>query len=135
MYIEKNNIFNQMIKYELEFAIRSSVTILFNCLSTPSGLSEWFADDVDCNRDLYTFIWDNTEQDAKLLTMSKNSFIKFRWMDYPEDTFFEFKLDVDSITNDVTLRIIDFAEDEEEVQEGKDLWTSQINTLMKQLGS
>ena len=98
-------------------------------------MSEWFADDVDCNRDIYTFIWKDTEQDAKLITMSKNSFIKFRWMDYPEDTFFEFKLNVDSITNDVILRIIDFAEDEEEVQEAKDLWTSQINNLMKQLGS
>ena len=60
-----------MIKYELEFQIRSSVSILFNCLSTPSGLSEWFADDVNCNRDIYTFIWGDSEQEAKLLTLSK----------------------------------------------------------------
>jgi len=123
-----------MIKYELEFQIRSSVNILFNCLSTPSGLSEWFADDVDCNRDIYTFIWGDSEQQAKLITVSNNYFIKFRWLDFPEDTFFEFRIEVDEVTNDVVLKVFDFA-DEDEIEEGKDLWTSQINTLMKQLGS
>ena len=123
-----------MIKYELEFAIRSSVSILFNCLSSPSGLAEWFADDVNCNRKLYTFIWDNAEQEAELITVSNNYFVKFRWVDYPKDTFFEFRIEVDEITNDVVLKVIDFAE-EDEVEEGKDLWTSQINTLMKHLGS
>ena len=133
MYITKNN--QKMIKYELEFPIRSSVKILFNCLSTPSGLSEWFADDVNCNRDIYTFIWGESEQEAKLITLSSNYFVKFRWTDFPENTFFEFRIDVDEITNSVTLKIIDFADDDEEMEEGKALWTSQVNTLMKNLGS
>ena len=123
-----------MIKYELEFPIRSSVSILFNCLSTPSGLSEWFADDVNCNRNNYTFIWDNSEQDAELITSSNNYYVKFRWADYPENTFFEFRVEVDGITNDVILKIVDFA-DEDEIEESKDLWISQINTLLKNLGS
>ena len=123
-----------MVKYELEFHIRSSVNILFNCLSTPSGLSEWFADDVNCNRNIYTFIWEGSEQEAELINSSNNYFIKFRWLDYPKNTFFEFRIEVDGITNDVILKVIDFAE-EDEVEESKDLWTSQINTLMKNLGS
>ena len=123
-----------MEKYELEFQIRSSVNILFNCLSTPSGLSEWFADDVNCTKKTYTFIWDNSEQEAELITVSNNYFIKFRWLDYPENTFFEFRIEVDEITNDVVLKVTDFAESDE-IQEGKDLWTSQIHTLMKHLGS
>ena len=123
-----------MVKYQLEFALRSSVNVLFNCLSTPSGLSEWFADDVNCNRNTYTFIWDNSEQDAELINMSNNYFVKFRWADHPQNTFFEFRIEVDGITNDVVLTVTDFAE-EDEVEESKDLWTSQINTLMKQLGS
>ncbi len=131
MYINKKK---TMEKFELEFHIRSSVNILFNCLSTPSGLSEWFADDVNCTKDTFTFIWDGSEQDAKLLTISNNYFIKFRWLDYPENTFFEFRIEVDEITNDVILKVTDFAEDDE-VEESKDLWTSQINTLMKNLGS
>ena len=123
-----------MIKYELEFQIRSSVNILFNCLSTPSGLSEWFADDVNCNRNIYTFIWGDSEQEAELVTTLKNHVVKFRWLDLPENTFFEFRIEVDGVTNDVVLKLTDFAE-EDEVEEGKDLWTSQINALMKQLGS
>ena len=123
-----------MKKYELEFQIRSSVNILFNCLSTPSGLSEWFADDVNCNRDIYTFIWGESQQEAQLITSSNNHLVKFRWTDFPKNTFFEFRIEIDEITNDVTLRVSDFA-DEEEIEEGKDLWTSQINTLMKNLGS
>ena len=123
-----------MEKYELEFQIRSSVNILFNCLSTPSGLSELFADDVNCNRNIYTFIWGDSEQEAELLTSSKNYIVKFHWLDLPEKTYFEFKIEIDGITNDVVLKVTDFAE-EDEVEDGKDLWTSQINTLMKQLGS
>tara|TARA_B100000427_G_C15312155_1_gene508776 strand:+ start:392 stop:763 length:372 start_codon:yes stop_codon:yes gene_type:complete len=123
-----------MVKYELEFPIRSSVNILFNSISTPSGLSEWFADDVNCNRNIYTFIWNDSEQEAELITMSNNYLIKFRWTDYPKDTFFEFRIEVDGITNDVVLKVVDFA-DEDEVEESKDLWISQINTLMKNLGS
>tara|TARA_Y100001968_G_scaffold256091_1_gene242364 strand:+ start:624 stop:995 length:372 start_codon:yes stop_codon:yes gene_type:complete len=123
-----------MKKYELEFPIRSSVNILFNCLSTPSGLSEWFADDVNCNRDLYTFIWGDSEQEAKLITNSNNHLVKFRWTDYPDNTFFEFRIEIDDITNDVVLKVSDFAE-EDELEESKELWISQINTLMKHLGS
>ena len=123
-----------MKKYELEFPIRSSVNILFNCLSTPSGLSEWFADDVNCNRDLYTFIWGDSEQEAKLITNSNNHLVKFRWTDYPDNTFFEFRIEIDDITNDVVLKVSDFAE-EDELEESKELWISQINTLMKNLGS
>mgnify|MGYP001326138984 CR=1 FL=1 len=123
-----------MVRYELEFHIRSSVSILFNCLSTPGGLSEWFADDVNCNRDVYTFIWNDSEQEAELISGSKNHYIKFRWLDFPENTFFEFRIEIDGVTNDVILRVTDFAE-EDEVEDGKELWTSQIQTLMKHLGS
>ena len=123
-----------MKKYELEFQSTSSVNILFNCLSTPSGLSEWFADDVNCNRDIYTFIWGESQQEAQLITSSNNHLVKFRWTDFPKNTFFEFRIEIDEITNDVILRVSDFA-DEEEIEEGKDLWISQINTLMKNLGS
>ncbi len=80
------------------------------------------------------FFWGDSEQQAKLISNSNNYFVKFRWLDFPENTFFEFRIEIDDITNDVILKVTDFAE-EDEVQEGKDLWTSQIQTLMKQLGS
>jgi hypothetical protein len=109
--------------------------IFYNCLSTPSGLSEWFADDVNCNRNLYTFFWEGSEQNAELITSINNQSIKFKWEDYPDNTYFEFKIEIDELTNDVVLRVTDFAEDEEEVEEGKNLWRSQVHSLMKNLGS
>ena len=41
--------------FRIEFPIRSSLKILFNQISTPSGLSEWFADNVNLNGKNYTF--------------------------------------------------------------------------------
>ena len=67
---------SELIKFQLEYPIHSSINILYKRLFTPSGLSEWFADDVNCNRDIYTFIWNETEQDAKLVSVSKNYFVK-----------------------------------------------------------
>ena len=45
------------VKLEMEFVVRSSPNILFNYISTPSGLVEWFADDVNIKGKNYTFIW------------------------------------------------------------------------------
>ena len=36
--------------------------MLFQHLSTPSGLGEWFADDVNSRGENFTFIWDDSEE-------------------------------------------------------------------------
>ena len=38
------------IKFELEFPIQASSQLLYQYISTPSGLSEWFADNVNFKR-------------------------------------------------------------------------------------
>ena len=121
--------------FQIEFPIRSSLRILFNQISTPSGLSEWFADNVNLNGKNYTFIWDGDEQDAELLSKKNNQSIKFRWTDEPKDTYFEFKIVVDDITQDISLIITDFAEDEEDEEEAKLLWNKQIEKLRQSIGS
>ena len=103
-----------MIKYTIEFPIKSSVSVLFNAVSTPDGLSEWFADNVNLSGKNYTFFWDGDEQDAELLSKKNNQSIKFRWTDEPKDTYFELKIVVDDITQDISLIVTDFAEDEED---------------------
>ncbi len=121
--------------FQIEFPIRSSLRILFNQISTPSGLSEWFADNVNINGKNYTFIWDGDEQDAELLNKKNNQSIKFRWADEPKDTYFELKIVVDDITQDISLIISDFAEDEEDEEEAKLLWNKQIEKLRQSIGS
>ena len=121
--------------FQIEFPIRSSLRILYNQISTPSGLSEWFADNVNLNGKNYTFFWDGDEQEAELLSKKNNQSIKFRWTDEPKDTFFELKIVIDDITQDISLIITDFAEDEEDEEEAKLLWNKQIEKLRQSIGS
>lgn len=125
----------ELIKYTLEFPIHSSVNILFIRISTASGLSEWFADDVIIKNKIYTFIWGGYKQEAKLIKIKKNHLICFKWIeDDDNEKYFEFKIIRDEITSDVALFITDFAEDEDEKQEQSDLWKKQINNLKRTIG-
>ena len=126
---------NSKIKYELEFPIKSSVRILFNQISTPSGLSEWFSNDVNIKSNIFTFIWDNDSQDAELLNKKNNQSIRFKWLDEPKNTYFEFNIIVDEITLDTSLIVIDFADDDEDMEEAKLLWEKQIEKLRQSIGS
>ena len=124
------------IKFEMEFPIKVSQKLLFQYISTPSGLSEWFADNVNSRGEIFIFIWNDSEESAKLIKKINNEKIQFQWLDDEEtDCYFELRIQFDEITKDVSLIVTDFAEDEEEVEESKLLWTNQISDLKKVLGS
>ena len=124
------------IKFEMEFPIKVSQKLLFQYISTPSGLSEWFSDNVNSRGEIFIFIWDDSEESAKLIRKINNEKIQFQWLDDEEtDYYFELRIQFDEITKDVSLIVTDFAEDEEEVEESKLLWTNQISDLKKVLGS
>lgn len=125
------------VKYELEFEVKSSTSVLFNMISTPSGLSEWFADDVNIKGDMFSFFWDGATESAKLLAKKKGESVKFQWEEDIDDglkTFFEIAIKVDDLTNDVALIITDHA-DEDEMEESQRLWENQINDLKMVIGS
>ena len=122
------------IKFEVEFVIQSSPQLLYQYLSTPSGLSEWFADNVNSRGEIFNFMWDGSEEEAKLIKKKSDEFIKFCWAESEDDSFFEMRIIVDEITKDVSLFITDFAE-EDEVDEAKMLWTNQVSDLKQVLGS
>lgn len=125
---------NDKIKFEIEYVIQSSPQLLYQYLITPSGLSEWFADNVNSRGEKYIFIWDGAEEEAKLLKRKTDEFVRFSWDENDDDTYFEMKIIVDEITKDVSLFITDFAE-EDEVDEAKMLWANQISDLKQVLGS
>ena len=123
--------------FSIEFDIQSSPQLLFPYLSTPSGLSEWFADNVNSRGEMFTFIWDDSEEYAKLLSKKNNEKVKFQWQtddEDQEDYYFEFYIQVDEITKDVSLIVSDFAEDDE-IEEAKMLWQNSIADLKQVLGS
>lgn len=122
-------------KYQLEFPIHASPSMLYQYFATPSGLGEWFADNVNSRGEMFTFIWDDSEEQAKLLTSKNDDRAKFHWVDDEDDNaYFEFKIEVDALTKDVSLIITDFAEDDE-VDEAKMLWENQIAELKHIIGA
>ena len=123
--------------FSLEFNFHCSPQLLFQYLSTPSGLSEWFADDVNSRGEDFTFIWEDSEEYAKLLSKKNNELVKFMWVNDEEDYqkyFFEFLITVDEITKDVSLTVTDFSDDDE-LEESKMLWTNLVGDLKQVLGA
>lgn len=122
-------------KFEMEFYIKSSPRILYNFISSPSGLSEWFSDDVNIKNGLYTFFWEDSQEQAKLLATKEFELMRFKWtVSDEDDTYFEMRIKIDELTGDVALIITDFAK-KEELDEVQRLWDAQIHDLCKALGS
>ncbi|SHE30859.1 hypothetical protein SAMN05444274_10110 [Mariniphaga anaerophila] len=122
-----------MVKVQLEYIVNCSPKVLFNRLSSASGLAEWFADDVRVHGKRFTFIWEGSEQTAELTLRKENRLVRFNWIE-DEDSFFEFKISQDELTGEVALLVVDFSE-EDEVQETRELWNTQIADLKQVLGS
>lgn len=125
------------IQYELEFPINSSPALLYQYISTPSGLSEWFSDNVNSRGEHYTFIWDDSEEKARVTAKKTNERIKFKWLDDNDgdtDYSLELKIVEDEITKDVSLVVSDFAL-KEDIQEATLLWENQISDLKHVIGS
>src|SRR5690554_7353325 len=115
-------------KFDKEYPINASPQLLFQYISTPSGLTEWFADNVNSRGEVYTFIWGDSEEKAKLATKKNDERIKFRWLDEEDNEteyFFELRIILDELTKDVVLLVTDFAE-EDEIKDQQQLWDNQI---------
>ena len=124
-----------LIKYSLEYPIRTSISFLYKRLSTPSGLSEWFADNVNIKNDILTFYWEGSEEQAIVLKQEKEKSIRYQWLeDEGEEKYFEFSIQIDDMTKDIALIITDFAEDEDDKEEGILLWNKEIENLKNALG-
>ncbi|MCZ8285677.1 MAG: START-like domain-containing protein [Bacteroidia bacterium] len=122
-------------KFEMEFVIRASEDMVFEFVSTESGLSEWFCDDVTIRNGVFTFSWDGQEQQAKLVKELPPSYIRYQWMDKNDGSYFEFKTQKDELTNDISLIITDFASDKSDEDSARLLWNSQVDKLLHVLGS
>ncbi len=125
------------VRYEIEFPINSSPQLLYQYISTPSGLQEWFVDKVNSRGEFFTFEWDDSQENARLASKKTGEKIKFKWVDEnKKDTeyYFEIRILEDELTKDVSLLIVDFAE-EDELEESKQLWENQVSDLKHVIGS
>jgi uncharacterized protein YndB with AHSA1/START domain len=122
-------------KFEMEFVIRASEDMVFEFVSTESGLSEWFCDDVNIRDGVFTFNWDGQIQQAKLIKEIPPISIRYQWLDKNDGSYFEFKTQKDELTNDISLIITDFASDKADEESARLLWHSQVDKLLHVLGS
>jgi hypothetical protein len=120
--------------YTLEYPVRCSPSILFEFLSTPAGLQEWFADKVDERDNIFFFSWNGSSQRAEVLESQEEKFIRFHWLDAPKEEYFEFSIEKSEITNQTILVVKDFAE-KKEVKDQSMLWDYQVKDLFHRIGS
>lgn len=119
----------------MEFVIRASEDMVFEFVSTESGLSEWFCDDVNIRDGIFTFDWDGQVQQAKLVKEIPPQMIRYQWLDKNDGSYFEFRIQKDELTNDISLIITDFATDKGDEASARLLWNSQVDKLLHVLGS
>jgi uncharacterized protein YndB with AHSA1/START domain len=122
-------------KFTIEYQLRSaSVNVLWNSISTPLGLSEWFADGVTVKDNEYTFTWEQNDQTAYIVQSKQNVFIQFQWEeDHDTEYYFELKIVMLEVTGGLALLITDFAEQGEEADLVM-LWNKQIEVLRRKTG-
>ncbi|NDV54881.1 hypothetical protein D0T51_03930 [Parabacteroides sp. 52] len=122
-------------KFHIEYVFdKVSRRSLWNHLTTPPGLSAWFADDVFVNNSVYTFKWDKEEEAAEAISLKPENSVRYRWVEEEDEhSYFEFKIHTVELTGATTLEITDFAIPEEK-EDAIDLWDSQVDMLKRTLG-
>lgn len=125
---------SKKIKYTVEYPVRCSPAILYEFLSTSSGLQEWFADKVEDSNDMFTFSWSGAAEDAEVVAREENKMIRFHWVDSPSEEYFEFNIEKSEVTNQTILSIHDFAE-KKDIKDQSQLWETQVKELFHRLGS
>ena len=120
--------------FTLEFPVRCSPAILFEFLSTPAGLQEWFADKVEDSDGVFSFSWSGSAETAEVMEKEENKSIKFHWVDSPKDEYFEFNIEKSEVTNLTILVINDFAE-KKDIKDQSQLWEAQVKELFHRLGN
>ena len=122
-------------KFHIEYPLKSaSVAVLWNSISTPLGLAEWFAESVTVEDDKYTFSWDDIDETAYLMKVKPNDYIRFQWEDDKNTAaFFELRIVVQELGSEVALVITDFAE-KNETEDAILIWDKQVGDLRRKYG-
>ena len=104
-------------KFHIEYDMRNTpVAMLWSYISTAYGLKEWFADNARQTGKEVVLDWNGVEQTEE-----------------NDKSYFELRISQSELTDGTMLTVTDFAEPDD-VEEAKDLWNYQIETLQRILG-
>ncbi|MEQ9593597.1 MAG: START-like domain-containing protein [Cyclobacteriaceae bacterium] len=122
-----------------DYEIHASAKMLYPYISSASGLSEWFADNVNINPEkVYTFVWDNEEHRAVVASHRTNHFTKFEFLpeseeDKKDPSYFELRIELNELTQTTFLKVTDYS-GFDDIDELRDLWDSLIDQLRSVVG-
>lgn len=122
------------VEFTIDFLFRSSIPVVYQFLTTPACLVRWFCDEVDVTGTTYTYDWDGAEEVAELIEDVENERLRFEWEDADDGEFLEFTIGKSPITGETTLKIVGYCDDDEVDQE-KELWSTQITKMKKEMGA
>ncbi|MDN3204373.1 START-like domain-containing protein [Algoriphagus sediminis] len=126
-------------KFVADYQINASRKMIFNYLSTASGLEDWFADEVRIDEDKnFIFFFDNEEHHARVASIRLNNHIKFDFFDpdNPDEedhSYVEFKLEENEVTQTMFLKVVDYTDDYNE-EESQAIWDGLIGKLKETIG-
>lgn len=121
------------VSFVSEYLFRASPTILYRFVTTPSCLIRWFCDEVDITGEVFTFVWEGEEEVAEMIDDIEDERVRFQWEEADEGEFLEFRFSRSPVTGETILEIEDFCDDDE-VEDQKQLWESQIKILRQETG-
>lgn len=119
-------------KLKLEYEFRASPTILYDFLTNPSNLAQWFSDHCDVTGDRFSFFWDGHEEVAIAEERDQDEYLKWVWEEDP-DKMIEFKITKADISGATILTIFETVE-KSDFDEQTLLWDEQIGTLKMKCG-
>lgn len=124
----------ERVKFTSEFICRASPAMVYQFLTDPACITRWFCDEVDIMDQTYTFVWNGSAEVAELIDDKEAELVRFAWEDADDDDeFFEFRLSKSPVTNETIVHVTDFADDDE-VEEQRTLWLTQLNRMKAEMG-
>lgn len=120
--------------FSIEYPVRCSPNILFEFLSTPAGMQEWFADKVDERDTVFTFSWNGSTEKAEIVEVEAGKFIRYHWLHAPKNEYFEFCIEKTEVSSQTILIVKDFAE-KKDIADQTRLWDVQVHDLFHRLGN
>ncbi|ARS34824.1 START-like domain-containing protein [Pontibacter actiniarum] len=126
-------------KFVREYPINASAKLLYPYLSTPSGLSQWFCDDVNVDENkILNFIWDGRSHFAEVTSHRTNRSIRFLFLSddkrhVTDAPYVDLSIESSELTQEQFLKVVDYSDEDDEV-ELEELWDNLMQNLREIVG-
>ena len=115
-------------KFVGEFSFKTSPKTIYNYISTPGGLQQWFATQVSIDADHnYVIEWDGGKHSA-VATKKTNKSVRYDFKGEDEGNSLELKLVTGELDGSTYLEVTDISDNDDD-EELQDLWEGLVDDL------